>query len=80
MRGRRGACATTSRPPSPENAMAETSAYSFHLSRILKRATFCSSSSRIQRTKISVGGLPTPAPRLYFTWGGISPSRERPMK
>src|ERR1041385_5121861 len=66
-RGRRDACATTRRLPSPENARAETSANSFHLSRVLKRATFCWNSRRSQRTRISVGGLPTPAPLLYFT-------------
>src|ERR1044071_648450 len=76
-RGRRDSCPTASRLPSPENPRAETSAYSFSLSRALKRATFWSSSRRSQRTRISVGGLPTPAPLLYFIWGGISPSNDR---
>src|SRR4051794_7446930 len=79
-RGRRDACATTKRLPSPENARAETSANSFNLGRILKLATFCWNSRRNQRTRISVGGLPTPAPLWYFHSGGISPFKEWPIK
>src|SRR4029077_11230150 len=70
----RGACASTSLVPSAEKARAEDSSYSFDFKRILKRATLCSNTNRSQRTKISVGSLPTPAPLLYFTCGGISPS------
>src|SRR5712671_7007758 len=76
----RGSCASTSLLPSAENARADDSKYSADLSRIFSRATFWSTTSRSQRTKISVGGLPTPAPRLYLISGGISPSRRLPTE